>query len=96
MAKQEKAAEVHARARAWITRQRVEGLTQAEQQWLAQHLQTCTDCSEEESELDIALRDFRMPAVMAGNLLVRSTQLKVRARARDLTERESRDRKSVV
>ena len=38
--------EAHARAKQLVAQERVEGISQAERDWLTAHLQDCTRCAE--------------------------------------------------
>jgi hypothetical protein len=80
----------HERAVDLISRREIEGVTEAEARWLESHLATCTDCSEYELAMGGAEQAMRSFTVMATGSLVASTQARVRARAVELRERESR------
>jgi hypothetical protein len=73
-----------------ISRREIEGVTEAEARWLESHLAECAECSEYELAMGSAEQAMRSFTVMATGSLVASTQARVRARAVELRERESR------
>jgi len=80
----------HERAVDLISRREVEGVTEAEARWLESHLSECTECAQFEFAMGNAEQAMRSFTVMATGSLVASTQARVRARAVELRERESR------
>ncbi|HXZ27491.1 MAG TPA: hypothetical protein VEG08_05755 [Terriglobales bacterium] len=82
--------DVHARARHLMDAARVEGISAAEQAWLRQHLEDCSDCSRAEAGTRHALETLRWMAVNADPGMVRATRLQVRMRAQELDEARSR------
>ena len=80
----------HERAVDLISRREIEGVTVAEARWLESHLEECEDCSQFELAMGSAEQAMRSFTVMASAGLVESTQARVRARAVELRERESR------
>ena len=82
--------DVHQRARHLLDAARVEGISTAEQAWLDQHLEECTDCSQAAAETRRALEALRWMAVSADPGMVRATRLQVRMRAHELDESRSR------
>jgi len=82
--------DVHARARHLMDAARIEGISPAEQAWLHQHLEDCSDCSRAEAGTRRALEALRWMAVNADPGMVRATRLQVRMRAQELDEARSR------
>jgi hypothetical protein len=80
----------HERAIDLITRNGVEGIDRSEAAWLDLHLEGCPNCSSYASSLGAASQVFRSTPVMAGRSLVSSTQARLRTRATEMRERESR------
>jgi hypothetical protein len=80
----------HQHAVELISRREIEGVSEAEARWLGSHLAECEQCSEYEFALGSAEQAMRTFTVMATGSLVASTQARVRARAAELRERESR------
>jgi hypothetical protein len=82
--------DVHTRARHLMDATRVEGISAAEQDWLHQHLEDCSDCSQGEADTRRALEALRWMAVNADPGMVRATRLQVRMRTQELDEARSR------
>lgn len=61
-----------------------------EQAWLQSHLEGCSSCREYAEAVGQAVKVMRGIPVAAERALVRSTQLRVRARARELRQRRER------
>ena len=80
----------HERAVDLITRRGVEGIDHAESSWLDSHLNDCVKCSDYAASLSSAERLLRTRPVVASPALVSSTQARLRARALELQERQSR------
>ncbi len=85
-------AEWHARAEQLIARERVEGLSQTERDWLSAHLRDCARCAESARATDQALRSLRAMAIPLPSGLASRTQFRVRLRAQELREREPKRR----
>jgi len=83
---------LHARAGKLIAQERVEGISQAERDWLSAHLQECPHCSELARQTDQALRSMRTTAILLPSGLASRTQFRVRLRAQELREREPKRR----
>jgi hypothetical protein len=66
----------------------VEGLAQAEREWLGAHLQECARCSEFARQTEQALRSLRAAAIPFPSGLASRAQFRVRLRAQELRERE--------
>ncbi len=62
----------------------------AEQTWLRSHLEGCESCREYAVSAEKLVRSMRAVPVAADRTLVRTTQLRVRARARELRQRQER------
>jgi len=82
--------DVHARAETLIAKERVEGISAAEQEWLGQHLRECARCSENSNATQQALRSLRTLSVPLPRELAARTQFRVRLRAQELRAREPR------
>ena len=80
----------HARAEELIARERVEGISAAEQVQLAAHLSECGRCAESTGATAKALRALRTLHVPVPRDLARRTQFRVRLRAQELQLREPR------
>ena len=64
--------------------------TTQEQVWLQSHLESCSPCREYAESVGELVRVMRAIPLAADRSLVRSTQLRVRARARELRQRRER------
>jgi hypothetical protein len=84
--------ETHARAEQLIAQERVEGISQAEHDWLSAHLQECTNCAELARHTEHALRSLRTIAIPLPSGLASRTQFRVQFRLQELREREPRRR----
>ena len=84
--------DLHSRARQLFAQERIEGLSAADRDWLAQHLQQCTECSAFAQEMENGLRMLRSAPVPFPKDLASRTQFRVRLRAQELREREPRHR----
>ena len=80
----------HALAEEWIAKERVEGLSAAEQELLSVHLSECVFCAEKANATAQALRALRTMPVAVPRDLARRTQFRVHLRARELQLREPR------
>lgn len=76
--------EAHARAEALIAQERVEGISSADQEWLAAHLRECSQCSDSAEATQQALRSLLSLHVTAPRGLAARTQFRVRLRAQEL------------
>ncbi|HKW74751.1 MAG TPA: hypothetical protein VJN64_04440 [Terriglobales bacterium] len=68
----------------------VDDCTAQEQAWLQSHLESCSPCREYAEGAGQLVRLMRAIPVAADRTLVRSTQMRVRARARELREKRER------
>ncbi len=84
--------DTHARAEQLIAQERVEGISQAERDWLSTHLQDCARCTEFARETEQTLRALRTTSVSLPSGLACRTQFHVRLRAQELREREPKRR----
>ena len=82
--------DAHARAEVLISRERVEGISPAEQEWLSAHLRECTQCAAAENAAAHALRALRSVSIAMPRDLARRTQFHVRLRAQQLRASEPR------
>ncbi len=80
----------HERALDLIMRRGVEGIDNSQTAWLESHLSVCTDCSEYAALEHSTSRLLRSVAVTASPALVTATQSRLRARALEMRERDSR------
>jgi hypothetical protein len=83
---------VHDRAEQLIAQERVEGLSQAEHDWLSAHLQECVHCAEFACQTERALRSLHRMTISLPSGLASRTQFRVRLRAQELREREPKRR----
>jgi hypothetical protein len=81
--------DVHQRAECLIVASRVEGLSASDQEWLDQHLESCTRCVHHANSTEQALRSLRSVSVRLGPGLIRATRLRVHARSLELSERRT-------
>jgi hypothetical protein len=84
--------ELHARAEQLIAQERIEGISQAERDWLAAHFQECTHCAERARQTEQALRSLRAAAIPVPAGMASRTQFRVRLRLQDMREREPKRR----
>ena len=84
--------DVHQQAEHLLAVSRLEGISAAERAWLEAHLESCLLCAEYAAALERAITSLRAVSIPLDPALVRATQFRVRLRARELHERESRMR----
>jgi hypothetical protein len=77
-------AQSHARAESLIAKERVEGISPAEQEWLAAHLRECAECSASADAMQVALRSFAAQHLPLPRGLAARTQFRVRLRAQEM------------
>ncbi|HMD08645.1 MAG TPA: hypothetical protein VKH63_13985 [Candidatus Acidoferrum sp.] len=83
---------LHARAEKLIAQERIEGISQAERDWLVSHLRECPACAQVAQQTNNALRALRgMPIPLPRGLAAR-TQFRVQLRAQEMREREPKRR----
>lgn len=80
----------HGRAIDLLTRRDVEGMSNAEEQWLEMHLQECEECAAFDRALNGTAHAVRAVTVVASASLVNATQRRVRARAAELQDQQNR------
>lgn len=80
--------ELHVRAEELIARDRVEGISQKEREWLDAHLRECGECSRAVQETINALKALRGVAIALPRGLADRTKFRVQLRAQELRERE--------
>ena len=83
---------LHARAEKLIVQERIEGITQADRDWLAAHLRECAACAQAAQQTNDALRTLRGMPIPLPRGLVQRTQFRVRLRAQEMREREPKRR----
>jgi predicted anti-sigma-YlaC factor YlaD len=83
---------LHARAEKLITRERIEGISQPEREWLAAHLHECQSCTQVAQQTNDALRVLRALPVPLPRGLAARTQFRVQLRAQEMREREPKRR----
>ncbi len=74
---------LHIRAQKFFTQSLVEGLSNADQSWLDQHLHECADCARETASTQELLHALRNVPVVVPRDLAARTQLRVRLRAQE-------------
>jgi hypothetical protein len=82
--------DVHDRARILITKSFVESVSADEQSWIEAHIAACEECSNYHTETKSLVNVTRQSPVFANRAMVRSTQLRVRARAAEMQAAENR------
>jgi hypothetical protein len=80
----------HDRAIDLLMRRDVEGMADADAQWLEMHLQECEECASFDRAMSGAAHAVRSVTVMASGSLVESTRARVHARAQQLREQQAR------
>jgi hypothetical protein len=84
--------EIHERAIKLIDKMQVEGVTGEERGWLAAHLESCVQCQKQARETERALGALRSAVPRFDVMLVQTTQIRARIRARELIENAARMR----
>ncbi len=80
----------HERAIDLISRRGAEEIAAADAEWLQSHLAMCSECSEYAGDFDNTGRLLRSFAITASPALVSTTQARLRARALQLREQQTR------
>jgi len=80
----------HKSAERLLAALKVEGISPTERGWLDGHLESCARCAEHAAALGRAVASLRSVAIPLEPALVQTTQFRVRRRARELREQESR------
>ena len=78
--------DLHDRAKEFIARRHVEGLTPADQRWLNDHLADCESCAAAQHQLRESLSALRTMHIDLPRNLASRTQLRLRMRAEELRE----------
>jgi anti-sigma factor RsiW len=76
--------ESHARAEALIAKERVEGISPEEREWVAAHLRGCEQCSASVEAMQRTLRSLVSLQFTAPRGLAARTQFRVRLRAQEM------------
>jgi hypothetical protein len=82
--------ETHEQAKQLIIRERVEGIADAEREWLDAHFAECAACAELARTTGQAIRSLRAVSVPLPRGLASRTQMRVRLRAQQLRQHEPR------
>ena len=82
--------DVHQRAGRLMGERLGEGLKQADQEWLDEHLESCAECRERLDATQRAIQSLRSAIPEMRPTLVSATQLRVRQRALELREERVR------
>jgi hypothetical protein len=83
---------LHAPAEKLIAQERIEGITQAERDWLAAHLRECQACAQVAQQTNDALRVLRAVHVSLPRGLAERTRFRLQLRAQEMREREPKRR----
>src|SRR5580658_9277007 len=83
---------LHARAEKLIARERIEGISPAERDWLAAHLRECASCAQVAQQTNYALRVLRATLISMPRGLAERTQFRLQLRAQEMREREPKRR----
>jgi hypothetical protein len=81
---------LHGRAEKLISQERIEGISQAEHDWLAEHLHECAGCAQVAQQTSDAVRALRGAAICLPRGLAERTRVRLQLRAQELREREPR------
>jgi hypothetical protein len=76
--------ESHARSALLIAKERIEGISPAEQEWLGAHLRECAQCSADADATQQALRSFVSLHLPVPRGLAARTQFRLRLRAQEM------------
>ncbi len=82
--------DIHERAQELVSASRLQELSPGDRNWLEAHLNSCPACTRYADDLRGIVRMLRTISVMPRPGLVSATQLRVRARAEALRERQER------
>jgi hypothetical protein len=83
---------LHARAEKLIAKERIEGISQSECDWLAAHLRECQACVQVGQQTNDAVRALRAVHVSLPRGLAARTQFRLQLRAQEMREREPKRR----
>ena len=70
------------------SRSREREISAEDRGWLESHLRDCAECNAQDASIDSVIGEMRSLPVLANSTLVRATQLRVRARARELHQQQ--------
>jgi anti-sigma factor RsiW len=84
--------DIHKKAETLLVTSRVEGISDAEREWLSSHLEACAQCRARAEALGRTLATLRSFPAAPAPALVEATRRRVRARALELREQQSRRR----
>jgi anti-sigma factor RsiW len=82
----------HARALELSTRVFADSLSEREQNWLSQHLDSCPECKAQHEQLHAAINALKTVSISAGNDLVQGTQRRIRTLCLQTAARQRRMR----
>ncbi len=82
--------DIHERAQELLSASRFQDLSPGQRNWLESHLNSCSECTRYADEVNGLVGMLRAISVMPSPGLVSTTQLRVRARANALRERQER------
>ena len=82
----------HARALELSSRVFTDSLSEREQNWLSQHLESCSDCKAQHEQLHAAIIALKTVSISAGNDLVQGTQRRIRTLCLQTAARQRRMR----
>jgi hypothetical protein len=83
---------LHARAEKLIARERIEGISPSDLDWLATHLRECPACAQVAQQTSAALSALRGILIPLPRGLAARTQFRVQLRAQEMREREPKRR----
>ena len=83
---------LHVRAEKLIAQERIEGIAEAERDWLTAHLRECAACSQVAQQTSNALSALRGLSIPLPRGLAARTQFRVQLRAQEMRQREPRRR----
>ncbi len=84
--------DIHKKAETLLAASRVEGVSDSEREWLSSHLETCAVCHARAEALERTLAAVRSFPAAPAPAVVEATRRRVRARALELREQQSRRR----
>ncbi len=82
--------DIHKKAASLAATSRIEGISEADRAWLAEHLVKCARCAEHAASLDRTVAALRSFPVAPDPAVVESTRRRVLIRAQELREQRAR------
>ena len=82
----------HARALELSARVFADSLSEREQTWLSEHLESCSECKAQHEQLQAAISALKTVSISAGNDLVQGTQRRIRTLCLQSAARQRRMR----